>query len=200
MKRGARTVLICALVLAMASCATEVTPTTDRGDATSTSEGTVAPTTSTTVAVTTTIAAATTTTGSSVTDQAEGSGCSPGPGPLGDGEWYGYVVTAEPSSVEFDLACWFTGDAAAQAAAEDGEESPPPNDYYIRNDSDTLRTVPIGAGAEVIWFPEFGDPTSEATTTYEEWIAAIEGREFEVGTWLTIEGGEVVAIREQWVP
>jgi hypothetical protein len=110
------------------------------------------------------------------------------------------VVTAEPSSVEFDLACWFTGDAAAQAAAEDGEESPPPNDYYIRNDSDTLRTVPIGAGAEVIWFPEFGDPTSEATTTYEEWIAAIEGREFEVGTWLTIEGGEVVAIREQWVP
>jgi hypothetical protein len=188
--------------LALVSCATEVTPTTDGGDATSTMESTVAPTTSTTVASTsTTVAAtATTTTGSSVLDEAEGSGCSPGPGPLGDGEWYGDVVTTGATSIEFDLACWFTGDAAARAAAEDGEESPPPNDYYVRNDSDTLRTVPIGAGAEVIWFPEFGDPTSEATTTYEDWIVAIEERGFLVASWLTIEGGEVVSIREQWVP
>ena len=202
MKRGTRTVLRYALALALVSCATEVTPTTDGGDATSTMESTVAATTSTTVASTsTTVAAtATTTTGSSVLDEAEGSGCSPGPGPLGDGEWYGDVVTTGATSIEFDLACWFTGDAATRAAAEDGEESPPPNDYYVRNDSDTLRTAPIGAGAEVIWFPEFGDPTSEATTTYDDWIVAVEERGFLVASWLTIEGGEVVSIREQWVP
>ena len=40
----------------------------------------------------------------------------------------------------FDLAYFLTGDAANQAAAEHGDETPVPNDYYIVNDNPSLRT------------------------------------------------------------
>jgi hypothetical protein len=149
---------------------------------------------------TTTTAATTTTQPSSVVDEAEGSGCTPGVGDLPDGDWFGYVLTTSTTELEFDLACWFTGDAAAAAAKEDGAESPPPNDYYVRNVNHLIRTVPVDGNAEAVWFPNFGDPSSEATTTYVEWIDLIEARDFMPGVWLEIDGGEVVSIQEQWVP
>lgn len=170
------------------SSTTQPTPTT-----------TLAPTTS--VAPTTTVAPATTSTfPSSVVDEAEGSGCAPGPGQLEDGDWFGYVIAGTDTEVDFDLACWFTGDAATRAAAEDGEESPPPNDYYIRNNNETIRTLEVSAGTEVVWYPEFGDPTSETTIAYAGWVEAIEEREFGSMVWLTVEDGQVVAVHEQWVP
>ena len=143
---------------------------------------------------------ASTTERSSVVDDAEGSGCTPGPGALPDGEWYGYVVAAAEGQVEFDLACWFTGEAAVRAAEEDGEESPPPNDYYVRNSNQVTRLLDVASDAEVIWYPELGDPTSETTTTYSDWIVEIDGRAFMPGIWAEIEGGSVVRIKEQWVP
>ncbi len=164
----------------------------------STTSTTTSTTTSSTTTTTTTAAPTTTTT--PVTDEAEGSGCTPGPGDLPDGEWFGYVLTTAGDELDFDLACWFTGDAAARAAAEDGEESPPPNDYYIRNINELVRTVPVAADAGVTWFPDFGDPTSEETATYADWIDLIEDRDFMPGVWLEVEDGEVVAIQEQWVP
>jgi hypothetical protein len=140
------------------------------------------------------------TTTASVRDEAEGSGCTPGPGDLPDGTWYGFLVSTGTGTAEFDLACWFTGDAAARAAAEDGEESPPPNDYYVRNENETLREVAIAPDAEAEWFPDFGDPTTEETVPYVDWIDLIEARDFTPGVWLEIAGGEVVEVREQWVP
>lgn len=79
----------------------------------------------------------------------EASQCSPGTDTLPDGLWFGYFGTVLDESLEFDLACWFTGQAAIRAATEDGAESPPPNDYYIRNSSDTLRTIVASANVEV---------------------------------------------------
>lgn len=153
---------------------------------------------------TTAPAATTSTTGSSVYDQAGGSGCTPGPGRLPDGEWFGFVVGADEDGIEFDLACWFSGDAAVQAAAEDGEESPPPNDYYTRNDNELKRTLEVAGDAEVVWYPQLGDPSSETTTTYPRWILGIEdrdaGREFLPMVWVEVKDGVVVKVREQWVP
>ena len=162
---------------------------------------TLAPTTTATEAPTTTPSPATSSTAGSVDDEAEGSGCTPGDGDLPDGEWYGEVASVSDDEIEFDLACWFTGDAAARAAADDGEESPPPNDYYVRNANTTLRNVPVGDEVMVIWYPQFGDPNSEATVSYDEWHDALAGRgELIPGIWIEIEEGAISDIREQWVP
>jgi len=59
--------------------------------------------------------------------------------------------------MSFDLACWFTGTAAADAALEARDESPPPNDYYIRNDTDRVRAMPVDPLAEVAWLSEAGN-------------------------------------------
>jgi hypothetical protein len=133
-------------------------------------------------------------------DGALGSGCSPGAGTtLPEGEWFGFVQSASASGIEFDLACFLTGQAAVDAAAEDGEESPPPNDYYIRNDNPLIRSLAVSSEAEVTWYPT-GDPASEAVVSFEEWAGEVVGRGFMFGVWLDVIDGQVLEIREQWVP
>lgn len=192
------------LSLLISACDSSASPTTVPGEGSTTTTADVTTTEQTTTTTSapdsTTTTQASTTTSSSVLEEAEGSGCTPGEGELPDGEWFGYALTAEADELEFDLACWFTGDAAARAAAEDGEESPPPNDYYVRNANATTRAVSIAADAEVVWYPNFGDPSSEATADYADWVIGIEDRDFMPGIWIVIDNGEVVTISEQWVP
>ncbi|MGB5760454.1 MAG: hypothetical protein WBM50_26300 [Acidimicrobiales bacterium] len=107
---------------------------------------------------------------------------------------------AEATQIEFDLACWFTGDAATAAATEDGEESPPPNDYYIRNENNLLRTLTINPATNVAWLPDPGDPESTETVAYDTWLANQTDRPNRPGVWLDIEAGQVTAIEEQYVP
>jgi hypothetical protein len=165
---------------------------------TSTTEATTTTTTTTTTEATTTTAATTTTI--DVNTLADGSGCTPGGDELGSGIWFGYVDSADETTIEFDLACWFTGDAAAQAAAEDGEESPPPNDYYVRNVNPQLRTITVAAAAEVSWLPNPGDPSTQTVVPYADWLADRGTRGYEPGVWVTIESGEATFIEEQYVP
>jgi hypothetical protein len=135
-----------------------------------------------------------------IEDFALRSGCTPGTDELPDGEWFGYVAGATPADVSFDLACWFSGPAAEQAAAEDGEESPPPNDYYVRNVNAMVRAVPVAAVAEVSWLPNTGDPTTATTVDYATWLAQRDSRDFQPGVWLTVTDGSVTFIEEQFVP
>jgi len=136
----------------------------------------------------------------STDDFASRSGCTPGTTELPDGEWFGYVDNATAAEVTFDLACWFNGTAAEQAAAEDGQESPPPNGYYIRNVNSTLRTVPVAAGAEVNWLPSTGDPATATTVEYVTWLGERESRDFQPGVWLTVADGMAAFVEEQYVP
>jgi hypothetical protein len=180
----------------------------DPSSTTTTTTSPVADSPSTTVGETTTLQPATTSTPPSGTspptsathDGASGSGCSPGDSvTLPEGEWFGFVESTSASGIEFDLACWFAGQAAIDAAAEDGEESPPPNDYYVRNDNPTIRSLDVSSDTEVTWYPT-GDPASEAVVTFEEWAEDVVGRGFMFGVWLAVIDGEVFEIREQWVP
>jgi hypothetical protein len=180
---------------------TTAAPTTTTIAPTST---TAPPTTTapvTTVTTTTTTAAPTTTSAPDTNALADGSGCTPGTADsLPDGEWFGYVSDADASTLDFDLACWFTGDAAAQAAAEDGEESPPPNDYYVRNVNPALRTLDVAPSAQVTWLPNPGDPSTETTVTYADWLVGRTGRAYQPGVWLTVGGGAITEFFEQYVP
>jgi hypothetical protein len=146
---------------------------------------TMAPTTITTTAV-------------STNDLAEGSGCTPGTDHLPDGEWFGEVVEADAGELEFDLACWFVGDAAIAAAAEDGERLE--IDYYLRNVSTRTRRLPIADDTPVVWYGMgAGDPSNPDMISYADW------RVFELehiccaGVWLTVDAGVVTRIQEQWV-
>lgn len=165
--------------------------------------------TSTTAGATTTVQPATTSSSTPATsppttepvDGPSGSGCSPGDAAsLPEGEWFGFVETTSATGIEFDLACWFTGQAAVDASAEDGEESPPPNDYYVRNESTLTRSLPVSPEVPVVWYPDGGDPTAETVVDFEAWAEAVVGRGFMFGVWLDVIDGEVHEIREQWVP
>ncbi len=175
--------LVVALALLVAACGGD-----DDGAATETA----APTTTTT-------AAATTTTSGDTEALADGSGCTPGEGDLPDGEWFGYVDMAGETEIAFDLACWFSEPAATVAAAEDGDESPPPNGYHIRNENPALRIITVAGGAQVAWMPNPGDAT-EQTVTYGDWLVMREGRDFQPAVWVTIAGGMATGLREQYQP
>lgn len=128
----------------------------------------------------------------------EGSGCSPRGDTLPDGSWFGLITEATAEAIEFDLACWFVGDDAEQAASEDGF-GPVHNDYYVRNTSDRVRTVPAAAGAQAAFHPD-GIPDQVETATLAEYLTAVEDRGLVFGVWLTVEDGAVTQVREQWVP
>jgi hypothetical protein len=132
---------------------------------------------------------------------------------LEDGRHFGYVKTvdieASPNSLVFDLAQWFTGDEANTAAREDGaigQDETVPNDYYIRNENTLLRTLPFEDDAELAVI-DWNNCCELRAGELEPFAAAFEGHQ-PAGSyrgsfspyWLTVTGGEVVRIEEQYLP
>ena len=127
------------------------------------------------------------------------------PAVLADGRHPVYLKTVDPNgrTVTFDLIQFFTGDAATRAAAEDGEESPPPNDYYIRNVNSRLRTLPVQDGApitvNVLAAQETGSSTKDVPVT----LAKLAGYFPNSGTspfWITVAQGQVTRMAQQYLP
>jgi hypothetical protein len=123
---------------------------------------------------------------------------------LADGVHVAHVVRIDPAvgAVTVDVIQFLTGDAAVRAAGEDGAEVPPPNDYYIRNASSRLRTLPVESGApitiNVLGAQESGSATKDIPKTLAE-LAGVRG--VEDGTFrLTVEDGRVIRIAEVYLP
>jgi hypothetical protein len=107
-------------------------------------------------------------------------------------------VSVSGRTVTFDLVQWFDGDAATKAAAEDGEESPPPNDYYVRNVNPRLRTLPVTPDARLtLSRVTMGSSGAEGVEVDLATVAA-KGRDHIF--WATVQGGRIVALEEQYVP
>jgi hypothetical protein len=116
-----------------------------------------------------------------------------------------YLKTVDPErrTITFDLIQFFTDDAAAKAAAEDGQESPPPNDYYIRNVNSRLRTLPVAADAPItantLTAQSSGSATKNVPLTLDElagYFPASDADPF----WITVDGGQVTRIAQQYLP
>jgi hypothetical protein len=104
-------------------------------------------------------------------------------------------------TVTFDLIQWFEGDAAARAAAEDGQESPPPNDYYTRNVNPRLRTLPITAGARItLTRLTAGQSGGNAAGPVPADLATVAASGVGHIFWATVQGGQIQALEEQYVP
>ena len=127
------------------------------------------------------------------------------PAVLGDGRHPVYIKTVDPGgrTITFDLIQFFTGDAATRAAAEDGEESPPPNDYYIRNVNSRLRTLPVQDGApitvNVLAAQETGSSTKNVPVTLDK-LASYFPNSGTPPFWITVAQGQVTRIEQQYLP
>lgn len=124
---------------------------------------------------------------------------------LADGRHPVYVKTVDPDrpTITFDLIQFFTGEAATKAAAEDGKESPPPNDYYIRNVNSRLRTLPVRSDApmtvNVLAAQSTGSSTKDVSVTVDE-LASYFPNSGTAPFWITVEQGQVTKIAQQFLP
>jgi hypothetical protein len=113
------------------------------------------------------------------------------------------AVDAKRRTVTFDLIQFYTGRAAAKAAAEDHQESPPPNDHYIRNTNPRLRTLRVRPGAPItvntLAFEETGSSTRNVVVSLAK-LASWFPRESRPTFWITVQDGRVVRIQEQFLP
>jgi hypothetical protein len=120
-----------------------------------------------------------------------GSGCTPGPGPLPDGVWFGYIDEITEAAVDFDLACLVT--------CEDGVG------FTIRNDNPAKRTVDVADGAVVVFEGVDGDHSDdegrprrvESYADYWEYLVPFilsEGAPARFAVWIYVNAGAVTQI------
>ena len=119
---------------------------------------------------------------------------------LADGQYFGFITTldAEDLKLQFDVAQLLTGDAATKAAAEDGGESPPPNDYWIRNNTKAARTLALADDA-TICLPSSSDPTKNHSATLADLNKTTAAGE-PVGVWVDVRSGTVERVEQQYFP
>jgi hypothetical protein len=124
---------------------------------------------------------------------------------LADGRYAARITKVDPVArrVTVDVIQIFFGADAARAAEEDhAAEVPPPNDVWIRNTSPALRTLAVTPGAPITvnvhGVAESGNAGRDIARTLPE-LAAIgdlHGGVF----WVTVHGGQVTRIAEQYLP
>jgi len=127
---------------------------------------------------------------------------------LDDGRHFVYVKTAlRPANgaarVRFDLAYFYTGARAASEAAERGGEAT--DGYYIVNDNPRLRTLPLADEVEVEYVP-VGNCCDVQPGSIDAWLEAVLATNptdyagTDVPWWITVEGGAITRIEEQYLP
>jgi hypothetical protein len=124
---------------------------------------------------------------------------------LADGRHPVYLKSVDPGqqTITFDLIQFFTGDAATKAAAEDNKESPPPNDYYIRNVNPRLRTLPVRPDAPITVNVLAAQSTGSTTKDVSVTLAKLASYFPNSGTppfWITVEQGQATKIAQQFLP
>ena len=127
-----------------------------------------------------------------------------------NGRQPGYMHSANVPNrtLTVDIIQFLTGDAANKAAKEDGQESPPPNDYYIRNVNPKLYTFPVSATASISVLasePDSGGDTTMKSVDFATFASIVNGHAAKDQVtfnpwWITSSNGTVVKIEEQFVP
>jgi hypothetical protein len=131
---------------------------------------------------------------------------------LPDGRHFVYVKKVEEnegaSSLTFDLAEFLTDEDANAAAAAHGDEVPPPNGYYIVNDTSRLRTIPIDPDVAIRYYPSTGPACcTHQPGTLDGFAAAANETAMTdyppmkyAPWWITLQDGVIVSITQQYIP
>lgn len=205
---GAETTVVETTVVPMTVAPVTTLPTTTTSGPTTTAAAPPPP--PTTVAPATTAAPTTTTTGTAYAvedgnnpayypmplqagSDLFGSGCTPGPGPLPDGIWFGEITNVGLSSFDFDLMCFAPNPPGS--TEEDGIGD-------ITNSNPALRTVPVNISAHVYVLDAAMNWMDMA---YETWSAfptlgngCIGGCQLD--SWVYVNGGEATEVVMVWTP
>jgi hypothetical protein len=132
--------------------------------------------------------------------------------PLADGRYFGSLIavgaTQDPPRLVIDLEQFFSGDAADQAAREDGVLPPGQehvdNDVYIRNESPQWRTLAVDPSATVALtsypFGQVDGPLMVSIERFGHLLQTGRGSLIWFPYWITVRGAEVVAIEQQFIP
>ncbi len=113
---------------------------------------------------------------------------------------------AGPPAVQYDLAYFLTGAAADQAAKDRGQETPVPDGYFIVNDSHRMRAVPLADPFSVKYVPEGNccQPVKAHNAAFLGWLGQTQQSDFPPkdtsGWWITIDGGQISKIEQQFLP
>jgi hypothetical protein len=124
---------------------------------------------------------------------------------LVDGRHPVIIKTVDPDRrrITFDLIQFYQGDDATSEAAKDHQESPPPNDYYIRNANPRLRTLPVRSDATITTNTLTAGYTGSATKNVQvplDRLAIVLPHGGAGPFWITVRHDQVVKIAEQYVP
>lgn len=138
-------------------------------------------------------------------DGADGSGCLSDGGPLPDGIWFGYVRAWTALSIDLDPACMYTGAEAVKQATARGEESPPPNDFLIANDSLAVRKIPVAANAKGLRVTHDKDGGVENQNVGYAEMVANSGTYIQCPgdgclVWVAVNGGVATEVSMQYLP
>jgi hypothetical protein len=129
---------------------------------------------------------------------------------LEDGRHFGFIhrVDTAAMTMVFDLAYFYQGEEANQVAAERGDETPVPNDYYIVNDNPKERTLTLAPDVDIRLIdwgnccdlaPGELQPFAEAfDTRHHPYASMYQGGN--VSYWVRVKDGVVVLIEEQYLP
>lgn len=115
-------------------------------------------------------------------------------------------TTGGVTYVTLDYIQFLVGDEAAEAAAARGDESPPPNDYYIINDNPKLREYPVQEGItiEVVYAADKTCVPEGLAISLAEWAADITGpmQDYYASTYYmaTVTDGTITDLRQQYLP
>ena len=129
---------------------------------------------------------------------------SPSPTDLGGGRQPALIVGVNVGArtITIDAVQWFEGEAAVIASVEDGGESPPPNDYWIRNESPRLRTLKVPPGTKittnVLTGMETGDVSQDVVVSLRK-LSSLDGLEGAL-FWVYLDHGKAIQISEQYLP
>lgn len=124
---------------------------------------------------------------------------------LADGKQYVYLKAMSTTQRTFtlDVVQFLTGEAARKAAQEDGQEAD--NDYYIRNQNTKLRTLTYAPTVTIVvntlTAEETGSATKDTTITQAKLKSYFDKGEAQQRLFiLTLQGGQVVKVNEQYLP
>ncbi|HEX2054800.1 MAG TPA: hypothetical protein VHJ78_13885 [Actinomycetota bacterium] len=125
---------------------------------------------------------------------------------LADGRHPAYImgVDVRQRRVEIDVIQFLTGPAAAEAYRRDNPDDPegPPNDYYIVNSNPRVRagTLAEGAAIRLVKLQEDRNADLDPATVEElrTYVGSTPGSN--APFWVTVSGGRIAGIEEQYVP
>ena len=105
------------------------------------------------------------------------------------------AIDAGRGTVTFDLVQVFRDEEAAREAAKDHLEAD--NDSYMRNVNPRLRTLPVGAGA-TITANQLAGSNQDIPVTLSK-LSSLTRAGSGV-FWITVSGGQIVQVAQQWSP